>query len=459
MTYGHKIQYNEYGDPISFDFSPETFCQIVDNFSRVFSQRRLGMDYKHVAGSPELEPGPEQNLAYYSGLAVILQGKVIKLWDHDPRRLPPDPEGLLQELQKKFPRHQSLEDVDGLWGYKCEVTPLGEEKLPNCEQLSPLFSKEDYDEFGTPIGYNLLNVSAVGIAFQNGTIINLSKPLPALTRAAFGWIRYLTPPRLKKKALAHFGKGSARNITMNETLPAELMAKLMKHGLADNPKPEEVEKAFAAYMAETEEGPSERKATAEAYAKHMSKMQHDEPDGDEKFSKMDDEDKDSDSKEDEEKRGAMSKVLEAQQTVYSQMAKENKSLHARLEKLEKEREAEEKRTSAIAFAKKAIAEGRWPAASESNLVELAKAGQGESAIAPFSKGMFTVMQKWTSGGSVKGASHAAYSTSEESNASRLGKFWARGVSFAEMAKKRAIEKNIPLKDAQRELSKEHPELY
>lgn len=119
ITYGHKIH-----DGIPYDFTPENFCQIVDNFSRVFSMRRLGMDNGHKAVHPET-PHIEKNLAHYSGLAVIRNGEVIKMWDHDPNRVPPDANRLLAELSRRFPRRTSLDDVGGLWGCKCEVTPFG----------------------------------------------------------------------------------------------------------------------------------------------------------------------------------------------------------------------------------------------------------------------------------------------------------------------------------------------
>jgi|JI9StandDraft_1071089.scaffolds.fasta_scaffold04260_5 hypothetical protein len=220
MTPGPKVQ-----DGTDFDFSSETFGQIVRNFSRVYSERRLPLDFRHNAiRDSDL---PEQNLAYYDSLASVIGGKVEAFWSQDPSVAAPNPTELLAGLQAKFPRVTSC---DGLWGRKCEITPMGEACLPNMEQLSPLFSKDDQDEAGNPIGYNLLNVSAVGIAFQNGTLLNLSKRL---------------------------GK-----IKMNEQKQKELLAKLAKHGLEDQSDSEQLRKALAAYMAETEDGPSDRKEMA-----------------------------------------------------------------------------------------------------------------------------------------------------------------------------------------------------
>lgn len=232
MTVGPKVQ-----EGVEFDFSSETFGQIVQNFSRVYSERRLPLDYRHNAiRDSDL---PEQNLAYYDSLASIIGGRVESFWSQDPSAPPPNPTELLAGLQAKFPRATSC---DGLWGKKCEITPLGEVALPNMEQLSPLFSKDDQDEFGNPIGYNLLNVSAVGVAFQNGTLLNLSKKVTK----------------------------------MNEAKQKELLAKLAKHGLEDQADPEQIKSAMAAYMAETEDGPADRKEMAACMGELLIKHEDDE---------------------------------------------------------------------------------------------------------------------------------------------------------------------------------------
>ncbi len=232
MTPGKKVQ-----DGTDFDFSSETFREIVRNFSRTYSERRLPLDFRHNAIRDS--DFPEQNLAYYDSLVSVVVGKIESFWSQDPTARPPDPAELLAGLQAKFPRATS---PDGLWARKCEITPLGMSCLPNMEQLSPLFSKDDRDEFGNPIGYSLLNISAVGVAFQNGTTINLSK-----------------------------------NLKVNKMNEQEMIEKLAKHGLTDgeHENPEALRKALSAYMADTADGPSDRKAMAacmgELLIKHEDK--------------------------------------------------------------------------------------------------------------------------------------------------------------------------------------------
>lgn len=168
-TYGRKIQEGQ-----EFEFTTFTLGQIVDNFARLFSGRRLGMDYEHQAMNAPKNGQPAPQLAYYNALAVIEDGAVVKFYAQKPDVAQPDPALLLAQLRQRFPEGET---VDGLWGYRCEHTPLGAELLPNYEQISPLFTSEGTDEQERPVGYHLMNVSAVAVAFQDGTVFNLKHGL------------------------------------------------------------------------------------------------------------------------------------------------------------------------------------------------------------------------------------------------------------------------------------------
>jgi len=164
-TFGTK---NQNGNV--FTFSVETFGQIVDNFERGFRGRRLGMDYEHQALNAIENGQPAPNLAYYNALAVIKAGAVVQFSSQDAALPQPAPSVLLEALRQRYPDDP---DADGLWGFRCEHTPLGAQLLPNYEQISPLFAAEGQDEQGNDVGYQLLNVSAVGVAFQDRTVLNL----------------------------------------------------------------------------------------------------------------------------------------------------------------------------------------------------------------------------------------------------------------------------------------------
>lgn len=165
-TFGQKDQ----GDG-PFEFSPVTLGQMVDNFARYNRGRRLGMDYEHQVIFSAQNGKPAPNLAYYNGMALIEGGKVTAFHAQQADVLPPDPAVLLSQIREKYPDES---DPDGGWIYRCEVTPLGMELLPNYEQISPLVNMEAKDEQGNPIGARLLNVSAVNVAFQDRTVINLA---------------------------------------------------------------------------------------------------------------------------------------------------------------------------------------------------------------------------------------------------------------------------------------------
>lgn len=167
-TFGEKVQEGQ-----RFVFNDETLGQIVDNFARLYQGRRLGMDYEHQAMNAAQNGQPAPSLAYYNALCVIKDGQPVKFHAQKPDVTPPDPAALLAQLRERFP---DLDSVDGLWGYRCEHTPMGAELLPNYEQISPLFTSDGTDEQERPVGYVLMNVAAVNVAFQDGTVFNLSKP-------------------------------------------------------------------------------------------------------------------------------------------------------------------------------------------------------------------------------------------------------------------------------------------
>lgn len=393
MTPGRKVQ-----DGTDFDFSPTTFREIVRNFSRTYSERRLPLDFRHNAIRDS--DFPEQNLAYYDSLTAVIDGKVELFWSQDPSVQPPDPAELLAGLQAKFPRATS---PDGLWARKSEVTPLGMSCLPNMEQLSPLFSKDDTDEFGNPIGYSLLNVSAVGVAFQNGTTINLSKAL-----------------KVNK---------------MNEQ---EMIEKLAKHGLTDgeHENPEALRKALSAYMADTEDGPSDRKAMAACMGELLIKH----------------EDKDEKSATDEK---AMSKKLRkdadsdpATQKLVAELTGKMGAMSKQLAAFE---QAEARRSQAEFYKQAERHTSRKDADEYVSLCD-GDLGKALKLIQKLPAKGAGAMGRVQIGGSESSA------PAETTKVVNGGRVVLHGFGLAAMAKKVAAERKISLAEAQIAVAKEHPEL-
>lgn len=423
MTPGPKTQAG-----VDFDFNEANLAQIVHNFARVYSMRRLPLDYRHLAAvAAENVQAPEQSLAYYNALAVIWAGRVVEFWSQDPAQSPPVVADLLATLQAKFPRVTS---ADGLWGFKCEVTPLGVEKLPNMEQLSPLFSKDDTDEQGRPIGYNLLNVSAVNVAFQNGTLINLGR-------------RTVAAHALRK-----------------DMIPKHLQEKLKKHGMGEDGDGESMRKAFAAYMAETDDPKEIRSEMARAMGD--LKIEHDAmgkmADGDDK---KDEEDSSSD------KSACMAKKLRSDADIDPAVQKLVGDLTGKLGAMAKRVEGYESRERERAVAEyMAFAKTR---VSEADAKEyLALSGDNiDRARALVSKHPeVTTMSRMTQAGAPVGKSPIALSDADAAPTVRAGNKDAILHGYAlskkatemvdKMAGKTTFEK---LAAAQRQVAQQHPALY
>lgn len=396
MTLGPKVQ-----EGVEFDFSSETFGQIVRNFSRVYSERRLPLDYRHNAIRDS--DAPEQNLAYYDSLASVIEGRVESFWSQDPSVQPPDPTELLAGLRAKFPRATSC---DGLWGRKCEITPLGEVALPNMEQLSPLFSKDDTDEEGHPIGYNLLNVSAVGVAFQNGTLLNLSKKVTK----------------------------------MNEAKQKELLAKLAKHGLEDQADPEQIKSAMAAYMAETEDSPADRKEMASCMGDLLSK--HEDKDDSEEKSVTDEKAMSKKLRKDAESDPATQKLVAELTGKMGQMSKQLAAFEA----------AEAKRSQAEFYR---AAERHTTRKDADEYVSLCDGDLGKALklIQKLPVKGAGVMGRVQIGGS------DASAPAETTKIVNGGSVVLHGFGLSAQAKKVAAERKISIGEAQLAVVRENPSLY
>lgn len=424
MTPGPKIQ-----NGVDFDFNEANLKQIVHNFARVYSMRRLPLDYRHLAAvAAEAVQSPEQNLAYYNGLAVVWDGRVVEFWSQDPAAIAPDPRELLAVLQQKFPRVTS---ADGLWGCKCEVTPLGRAMLPNMEQLSPLFSKDDTDEQENPIGYNLLNVSAVGVAFQNGTIINLGR-----RGVAHAMRKFMIPDHLKEK--------------------------LKKHGMGEDGDgdSESMRKAFAAYMAETDDPKEIRQEMARAMGD--LRIEHDA------MGKMEDDEKDEDEVSSSDKSASMAKKIKSADdaALDPAVAKLVGDLTGQVSAMSKKLAASEKRdhdravAEYMAFAKTRV--------SESDAREyLSLSGDNiDRARALVSKHPEkTTMSRMTQAGAPVGKNPIALSDEDAAPTVKVGTQDAVLHGFALSKKATEMSKDAPgktaferLQAAQRMVAKQNPNL-
>src|SRR3990167_7237821 len=103
----------------SSEFTRGTLCQMVENFGRRGDV--VPMDHNHQSNYAAKNGQPAPALAYYAALAAVFGGEIVA--EAAARGVTPaGREGL--DLAR-----------DGLWAYRSEVTPLGQELLPNYRYL------------------------------------------------------------------------------------------------------------------------------------------------------------------------------------------------------------------------------------------------------------------------------------------------------------------------------------
>lgn len=137
-------------------FDEKSLGQMVDNF--VARGVKVPLDWNHQTAYAKVNGKPAESLARYSILVVVRDGKVIKagaLKGYEEVPVDPADVGIWPS-----------EIGDGLYGFRCEVTPRGQEVLPNLAGISPMFSSEGVDEQDNAIGYVLTAVAATDVPFQ-----------------------------------------------------------------------------------------------------------------------------------------------------------------------------------------------------------------------------------------------------------------------------------------------------
>ena len=458
-TFGEKIQ-----DGQKFEFTPETLGQIVDNFARLYKGRRIGMDCEHQALYASENGRPAPNLAYYNALAVIQDGQVAKFYAQRPDVQPPDPSELLGQLRERFP---DFESADGLWGFRCEHTPLGQQLLPNYEQLSPLFAAEDTDEQGNDIGYRLMNVSAVNVAFQDGTVLNLSK----LRGLSFNSSELHVPGADEDdKTPKQAGSGLSESKQGVTTMADE-----PNKDEDENPVAGSATRAQACKSLGLPDDASDDAFYGAILATEKAKM------GDLVVSHEGDDEEEQQPMADEDmlppemmaafraltkQKGvaaaqafaaaykSSTKALSgAQERAVASLSKEVAEAKRELHRMQQDAAEKAADEQARAFARTAVSEGRWPAESEQDLVALSKAGQGEQAIKPFAKGTFGALsRRMTQAGAPIGASPV--------QAADLAQSGLRGAGLSAMAKQLLDEgKAKDMREALRLAYKQNPSLY
>lgn len=146
-------------DGQSTDFDRYTLSEMTDNFEARGDV--VPLDYNHQSNYSHQNGQPAPALAYYGALAVVFSGEIIKLGCARGVAVSGTEDGL--DLSR-----------EGLWGYRCEVTELGDQLLPNFKYVSPTFMSNGTTRDGTEIGYCLAAVAATNTPWQGETQITFA---------------------------------------------------------------------------------------------------------------------------------------------------------------------------------------------------------------------------------------------------------------------------------------------
>jgi hypothetical protein len=282
-------------DGQSTDFDLNTLSQMVDNL--VERGDPIPIDHNHQSNYASQNGKPAPALGWYGALSVVWGGEVAK-------------SGAVLGVEVSGAPDVSR---DGLWGLRTEVTPLGQELLPNFKLLSPTFTPDGVRRDGSPCGYQLCAVAATNTPWQSQTQITFSKD-------------------------AANGASTAANAAKKEgvSMSPEMLAKL---GLEEGHSPEALGEAFAKYMGASEEKLAKLAKMEEDEKAKTAADAHAEPDGDEVPAKMDAADGDDAKMEkDEEKDDKADAKMSVMQATLKAMGVKL----ARFEKSEAAREAAEK---------------------------------------------------------------------------------------------------------------------
>lgn len=139
-------------------FDETTLGQMIDNWRA--RADKLAMCYNHQSAFVPQNGQPAPALAFYDALAIVRNEEIVRCDRLDgSKAAPPDPKGR----------------GDGLYGYRCEVTEIGQKLLPSFRFISPMFNSQGKDEEGNDIGYVLFDVAATNTPFQAGCEITFDK--------------------------------------------------------------------------------------------------------------------------------------------------------------------------------------------------------------------------------------------------------------------------------------------
>lgn len=240
------------------EFNETTLGQMVDNWRARGGALAMCQDHKSAAAPLVAAPA----LAFYDALAVVRGGQVLRFEKLVmSAATAPDP----ALLKAKVAAFASVDDPspepDGLWGFRAEVTPLGEdprEGLRNYRYISPFFTDKGTDEQKNPIGYVLADVAATNTPFQGACPITLSQShQPSAPRSTE---MSMNPEMLKKLGLSESASAEEKKAALKK-YASECATKMSELEGEEAKKMADDLEGMAAY-AEGEDGEKMKKLSA-----------------------------------------------------------------------------------------------------------------------------------------------------------------------------------------------------
>ena len=407
-------------------FNEKNLGQMVENFGN--RENDLAMCYDHQSAYVAQNGKEAPALAWYNALALVVDGKIARFASHSPEVKAPDPTGL----------------ENGVYGYRSEVTPLGEKLLPNYRYLSPMFTDEGADEAGNEIGYDLMDVAATNTPFQDGVGLTFHKGSAAMR-----------PPKKETYSMApdlmkRLGLGDDAS---DEAVKGAMSSQLTKYYAAED---EAKKMADAAASDAKDDEDKDKKDDAKPEAEKMADDAPDEKDKKDEKDCMDDGDDDATAMARSLGLDAKAPLRTMRYAVEAKMVqvREAVAMRAELEKLRAE--AAEVRQQSVQieaerFADEVIGDGRWPEEKRDTIITVYKKNSDDAKSVLFKKGEFTLVRKTFSKSLDRSGPETVITETPGSE--------GRGAEFSAKAKTYAKEKGVPLAAAQREVAKAHPELY
>lgn len=176
FTPGEKIK-----DGQLSSFTPEAFDTFASNWLR--RGEKISLCYNHQSAYVATNGQPAPSLASYDAVAIVLGEQVVRFerLHASPALSAPSVFDLKNRVAALATDLEPNPSIDGMWFYRAEVTPLGQELLPNYSYISPMFTMTGKDELGRDQGPTIIDLAATNTAFQAGCVISFeraSRPSP-----------------------------------------------------------------------------------------------------------------------------------------------------------------------------------------------------------------------------------------------------------------------------------------